>query len=91
MVWRKKTMENKVLVELVVPIIEKQYDIYLPVNRRVGNAIGLIIKGINEFNNGDYEFDSSISLYNSFTGVKYNNNDLIRKTDIRNGSKLILM
>jgi hypothetical protein len=91
MVWRKKIMENKVLVELVVPIIEKQYDIYLPVNRRVGNAIGLIIKGINEFNNGDYEFDSSISLYNSFTGVKYNNNDLIRKTDIRNGSKLILM
>ncbi len=84
-------MENKVLVELVVPIIEKKYDIYLPVNRRVGNAIGLIIKGINEFNGGDYEFDSKISLYNSFTGTKYNNNDLIRKTDIRNGTKLILM
>ena len=84
-------MENKILVEVVVPIIEKSYDVYLPANRRVGNCIGLIIKAINEFSNGAYEMDPKISLYNSFSGMKYNNNDLIRKTDIRNGSKLILM
>ena len=84
-------MNNKVLVEIAVPIIEKNFDIYLPVNRRVGNVFGLIVIAINEFNNGAYEFDTKISLYNSFSGVKYNNNDIIRKTDIRNGTKLILM
>ena len=84
-------MENKILVEVVVPVIEKSYDIYIPANRRIGNTIRLIVKAINEFTNGAYQLDTKISLYNSFSGIKYNNNDLIRKTDIRNGSKLILM
>ncbi len=84
-------MKNKVLVEVLVPVIEKKYDVYLPVNKRIGNIINLLCKAIEEFTNGMFTTDTSISLYSSATGVKYNINDLLRKTDIRNGSILVLM
>ena len=29
-------MKNKILVEVEVPMIEKTYDLYIPVNKRVG-------------------------------------------------------
>ena len=84
-------MENKVLVEIIVPVIEQNYDLYLPINKKIGNIINLIEKAINEFNEDAFGMSPSISLYNSYTGVKYDNNEILRKTDIRNGSKLVLM
>ena len=35
---------NKVLVKLYVPIIEEQYDIWVPLNRKICNVIKLLIK-----------------------------------------------
>ena len=37
-------MKNKVLVELVVPTIETSFDVYLPINKRIGNIITLLNK-----------------------------------------------
>lgn len=84
-------MENKVLVEIIVPAIEKKFDVYLPVNRKIGNLIEFIGKGITEFSTGAFVIDKTTCLYNSFTGVRYNNDEIVRKTDIRNGTKLVLI
>ena len=29
-------MKNKILVELDVPIIEKSFDLYIPINKKIG-------------------------------------------------------
>lgn len=85
-------MKNKVLVQLIVPTIESKYDLFIPVNKRVGSVVDLICKALNELTNGLYdESEKNKKLYNSITGEMYNKQDLIRKTDIRNGSKLVLM
>lgn len=84
-------MKNKVLVELVVPDIDEVYNVYLPVNRRIGNIIELLCKAIDELTNGVYSENSKINLYNSSTGEKYSLNSLLRETDIRNGSRIVLM
>lgn len=84
-------MKNKVLVEVIVPEIEEKYDIFLPVNKRIGNIIILLCRAINEFTNGTYLGDTTVSLYNNVTGDKYNIDDILRNTDIRNGSILVLM
>ncbi len=84
-------MKNKILVEIVVPSIEKKYDVYLPVNRKIGNITILLCRAINEFTNGMYLGDTSVCLYNNMTGEKYKIDDLLRKTDIKNGSTLVLM
>lgn len=84
-------MKNKVLVELVVPDIDEIYNIYLPVNRRIGNIIELLSKAIYELTNGVYDNNTTTNLYNSSTGEKYSLNSLLRETDIRNGSRIVLM
>ena len=84
-------MNNKVLVEIIIPTIEKKYDVYLPVNKKIGNVINLLCKAIKEIDGDGFDYTNQTSLYNNFNGQKYNPNDIIRKTDIRNGSKLIIM
>lgn len=84
-------MENKVIIELNVPDIEEVFNLFIPINRRIGNIIILINKAINEMTNGEYYIDNKRSLYNKLNGRKYLVNDLVRDTDIRNGSKLVLL
>ena len=84
-------MKNKVLVEILIPTIEQKYDVYLPVNKKIGNIINLLCRAIEDFTNGMYVGDTTVSLYSSVSGNKYNVDELLRKTDIRNGSILILM
>lgn len=84
-------MKNKVLVELVVPEIESVYNVYLPINKRIGSIITLLNKTVSEFTNGCYVGSEATSLYNRDNGTKYNPNDLLYNTDIRNGTTLILL
>lgn len=84
-------MKNKVLVELVVPTIEASFDIYLPINKRIGNIITLLNKTVSEFSEGCYEGNNNTALYNRETSQKYDVNTLLYNTDIRNGTTLILL
>lgn len=84
-------MKNKVLVQISVPEINECYDIYLPVNRTIGNSISLICHSIHELSNGTFSWTNKTFLYNSLTGEKYAPEVLIRKTNIRNGTRLILI
>ena len=85
-------MKNKVLIQLVVPCLETKYDLFVPINKRVGNVIDLLCKTLNEITNGLYDENSEgKKLYNAITGELYNMQDIIRKTNIRNGSKIVLL
>jgi len=84
-------MKNKVLVEILVPSIEAKYDVYLPINKKVGNVINLLGDAIREFSNGVFVVSNTVCLYNSVTGDKYEMDKLIYDTDIRNGTILVLM
>ena len=82
---------DKVLVKIYVPSIEEQYDILIPLNRRIYNVIKLLVKAINELSNGYYEPDNKPVLYNKITAIPYDENLSIRESNIRNGTELILM
>ena len=82
-------MNNKVLVELVVPSLEETYNIYIPINKRVGNIIQLVNKVLFELTNGLYVGNDMTALYDE-SGEKYEVNLLVRQTNIRNGSIIVL-
>lgn len=84
-------MKNKVLVELIVPILETKYDVYIPVNKKIGNVAILLAKTVSDLSMGNYTENGHNALYNGTTGQKYDVNLLVRDSDIRNSSKLILM
>lgn len=84
-------MKNKVLVELIVPELEEKYDVYIPVNKKIGNVVLLLTKAVYELSGGYYSKQRYTALYDSCTGEKYQFEQLIRNSNIRNGSKIILM
>lgn len=84
-------MKNKVLVELIIPEIESRFDVYLPINKRIGSIITLLNKSISELTNGCYVGSNTTALYNRNTSTKYQANMLLYDTDIRNGTTLILL
>ena len=83
-------MKNKVLISLYIPSINKSYDIYVPVNKRVHDIIKMINESLVELTNGDYT-PNYVSFYNLGTGTRYSMNLLIRDTDIRNNTRIVLM
>ena len=83
--------ENKVIVSLNVPVLEKKYDVYIPVNRKIHNVIDMIKASLFELSGGSFKMDTNYCLYNKENGIVYDMNTLVRDTDIRNGSKIILL
>ncbi len=84
-------MENKVLVSLCVPSLETKYDIYVPVNRKIYSVIKMIKKSLFEISQGSFNIDKDYMIYNALSGSMYDINSIVRDTDIRNGSMIILL
>jgi hypothetical protein len=82
---------NKVLVKLYVPIIDGQYDIWLPLNKKIYNIIVLLSKAVNELEEGYYQPEEMPILYNRLTGMPYDINLKVQEADIRNGTEIVLI
>ena len=82
---------NRVLVRLYVPLLEKQYDIWVPINKSINYLINACLKGIKSINKINYIYDENYPrLYNKSTADSYDMNMKVVDTDIRNGTELIL-
>lgn len=84
-------MKNKVLVEIRVPEIGEIYSVYLPSNKKIGNIIILLNKAINEITNGEFPLSNENLLFDSINGTLLSKDGILLNTNIRNGSKLILL
>lgn len=80
----------KVLVILYVPAIEDKYEIYIPINKTISQVLFLINKLINNITNGVYPIKDNLTLYNRKTSKEYQLEEVIRNTDIKNGTELVL-
>ncbi len=83
-------MKNKILVELIVPEVEESYNVFLPINRKIGNVIILLSKAVSELTGGVYTVSNKTNLYDVSTGNAYNMDATVLDTNIRNGSKIVL-
>lgn len=84
-------MDDKVLVNLIVPEIDTSYDIYLPITKKIGNIVILLNRAINELSMGVYPISSTNKLYNATNNTQYSPDVLLYNSDIRNGTHLILV
>lgn len=82
---------NRVLVKLYVPMIEMQYELWLPLNKRIYNVINLLIKSVNEFSGGYYIPMQMPVLYDKLTAKPYDINLTVKETSIRNGTEIVLI
>lgn len=84
-------INNKVLVKLIVPEIDKYFYIYLPINKKIGNIIFLLNQAISDLSEGELIASNSNKLYNVKTKECYTSDVLLVNTNIRNGTQLVLI
>lgn len=82
---------NKVLVLVYIPMLEHNYEIWIPINRKIHTVISLITKEINQLTENVFPISSNLCFYNRKTGLIYDKNLTIKETDVRNGTELVLI
>lgn len=83
--------KNKILIELSIPLIEKTYDLYIPINKKIGTVKKLIEEGLIELTDNAYIVKEDSNFYSMETGDVYDVNKTVRETDLKNGSRIILI
>ena len=82
---------DKVLVKIYVPVLEEIYDVWIPSHKKIGNVIYMLVKAINELNDGCYKPYKMPSLYDKLTADEYDVNFSVKESTIRSGTELILI
>ena len=83
--------KNKILIELEIPLIEKTYDLYIPINKKIGTIKLLIEESLVELTDNAYIIKPETNFYSKETGQVYDVNKTVRDTDLKNGSRIILI
>ena len=81
---------NKYIVIIYVPILNENFDVLIPNNKRVIDIIYHSSKIINSLFDGEFGV-KNYNLINRDNGNIYDLSLLISETDIKNGSELILI
>ena len=84
-------MENKVLVKIILPELDINYDVFIPVNELVWKIKKLIIKSISDIIGINLDPNSDYVLINKDNGRIYDNNEVVINTDIRNATELFVV
>ena len=84
-------MNNKILIELEIPLIEKRYDLFIPINKKVGTVKNLIENPLVELTDSAYVAKDDSNFYSKETGEIFDVNKTVRDTNLRNGSRIILI
>lgn len=83
--------KNKILIELEIPLIEKKFDLFVPINKKIGTIKSLIENALIDLTDGAYKPSEACNFYSKETGNIYDVNQSVRDTDLKNGSRIILI
>ena len=82
---------NKILIIVNIPIIEMEYEIYVPINKKIGTIKELIIKAITELSDNELNDTFNLKLYDNDTGNILFNDVYVKDSNLVNGTKLVLI
>ena len=63
--------KNKILIELEIPLTEKKYDIFIPINKKIGTIKSLIEQALVELTDKAYEIREDTNLYSKENGTAF--------------------
>ena len=82
--------DNKVNVDLIVPSIGERYNIFIPVNKSIGEVIVILNNTINNMT-GYYPISNKLSILDVMENKIYSINDTVKNAGIKNGTILALI
>ena len=84
-------MDNKVLIKLIVPELDINFDVFIPVNELMWKIKKLMLKSISDLTGIILDSKIEYEIFNKGTGNFYGNNQIVIDTDIRNGCELVFV
>ena len=83
---------NKYLITVIVPIIELEYDTYIPNNKKIGTIKTLILAALGELSNNSFNKKiDEVRMIDRDSGIEFENNVYVKDSGIKNGSKIIII
>lgn len=83
-------MYFRVYVVIDMPIIDKKIELFVPSDRRIYELVRILKNNIPELKNNYYEYNEP-NLFNKTTGNMYDMNMIIKDSDIKMGTRLVLI
>ena len=83
-------MNFRVYVVIETPILDKKYELLVPIDRRIHELINLLRKNIPELSENYYK-ENEPNLYNKSTGELYDMNLILKNSNIKTGTRLLLI
>lgn len=81
---------NKLLISVEVPSIEQKFDLFIPINKKMGTIKKYIIKSIQELSGGILT-NKNYMFFDIDTGMKYGNDVYVKDSGIKNGARIIIV
>lgn len=81
---------NKILITVYVPFLNEKYDLFIPINKKIGTIKQILVNSINEMS-GYSLVPKKYKLYEKSMSRLLDNNLYVKASNISNGSELILI
>ncbi len=81
---------SKILVNVFVPSINKNYDVFITTESTIEDVKGVLCSSIEKLTNERFIMGNNV-LVDSISGQEYNDKTLVGDTNIENGTKLIIV
>ena len=83
---------NKYLITVIVPVVEFEYDVYIPNNKKIGTIKNLILESLSELSNYSFnKISNEVRMIDRDTGNEFENNMYVKDSGIKDGSKIIII
>lgn len=82
---------NKLLIIVHVPLLSEKYEVYIPINKKMGTIKKILIETINELSENSLVNTENMNLYNKEDCKLYDSNLYAKNSNIVNGTELILL
>lgn len=83
-------MDFRVYVIIEAPILDKRYELFIPIDRRIHELITVLKKTLPELSQNYYK-NHSPQIYNKVSGQVYDMNLIIKNSNIKTGTRLLLI
>lgn len=82
----------KYLVTLIVPIMEVEYEVYIPINKKIGTIKNKLIEALEEIVESECQpAFKETRMIDRDTGRELSNNMYVKDSVLKNGSKIIFI
>ena len=82
---------DKILVNIFVPALDKDFDLELPINLEMKYVLDEIQKSLYELSDNSYVISDNVKLYDKNTGRLINLNNIVKYSGLTNGCSVLLI